>query len=323
MPTIKDVAKKANVSVATVSRVLNQTGYVNEETKKMVERAIKELNYIPNELARSLYKRESRIIGLIIPHLSTYFFGELIEAIEEYFAEDNYKIMIFNVREDLSQEDKIFNVLSQYNIDGLILITHLPKMDRYMDLDIPMISIDHRSKNSIPSISSDNVEGGRIAARHLLDCGATNILHVRGPSVLSTVQDRSEGFNEILEKHSLQTKRLDVDFRSPSLKQIQAFITEHSDADGIFCDSDILAITTMRALALNGKDVPGDVQVIGFDNTEMSELITPSLTTIEQNIDNLAKMAHDTLLQKIKKQSVEQNHITLPVKLINRESTIK
>ncbi len=321
MPTIKDVAKRANVSVATVSRVLNKTGYVNEETKKLVDAAIKDLNYIPNELARSLYKRESRIIGVIIPHLSTYFFGELIETIEEYFVADNYKIMIFNVREDLSQEEKIFNVLSQYNIDGLILITHLPNMERYLKLDIPIISIDHRSNNALPSISSDNVEGGRMAARHLIECGARTLLHIRGPSVLSTVQDRTQGFREVLDKEGYKVESLDVDFRTPSLTQIQAFITDNPQADGVFCDSDTLAFTAMRAITLNGKSIPGDIQVVGFDNIEMSELFTPSLTTIEQNIDNLAKAAHETLIKKIKKEDVANDHITLPVRLINREST--
>ena len=106
MPTIKDVAKKANVSVATVSRVINNTGYVNHETRKIVEDAIKELGYVPNELARSLFRKKSNIIGLIVPHISTYFFAELIESIEDAVTSSGYKLMIFNSKDDIELEKK-------------------------------------------------------------------------------------------------------------------------------------------------------------------------------------------------------------------------
>ena len=108
MPTIKDVAKKANVSVATVSRVINNTGYVNHETRKIVEDAIGELGYVPNELARSLFRKRSNIIGLIVPHISTYFFGQLIESLEEPIMKKGYKLMIFNSKDDIEIEKKYY-----------------------------------------------------------------------------------------------------------------------------------------------------------------------------------------------------------------------
>ena len=324
MATIKDVAKKANVSVATVSRVLNQSGYVNVETKKLVEAAIKELDYVPNELARSLYKKQSKIIGLVVPHLSTYFFSELIETIEEYFVEDSYKLMIFNVREDLSQEEKIMHVFSQYNIDGLIVVAHIPEIENFIKLGIPMITIDHRNEdNDITSISSDNVEGGRLAAQHFIDNGCQHFLHIRGPSVLLTVQDRSKGFDEVLKKHKLKRHILDLDFRKPSLTDIKAFIQKYPRTDAIFCDSDTMAIMTIRALHLIGKRVPQDVQVIGFDNIELSELISPSLTTIQQSINHIAEKAHQILLGMIGDVPFKKQHHTIPVKLIQRESTMR
>ncbi len=323
MATIKDVAKKANVSVATVSRVLNRSGYVNAETRKLVEAAIKELNYVPNELARSLYKKQSKIIGLVVPHLSTYFFSELIETIEEYFAEDNYKLMIFNVREDLSQEEKVLHVFSQYNIDGLIVVTHIPEIQNFLKLDIPMIMIDHKSEDNIISISSNNVDGGRQAAEHLVENGCQYFLHVRGPSVLLTVQDRSKGFNEVIDRYGFKRFALDLDFRKPDILDIQKFIQNHPKADAIFCDSDTMAITTIRGLHLLGKKVPDDIQVVGFDNIELSELITPSLTTIQQNIHIIAKHAHEKMIGLINGNKDFKSHYSLPVTLIKRESTIK
>ena len=111
MSTIKDVAKKANVSVATVSRVINNTGYVNHETRQIVVDVIEELQYVPNELARSLFSKRSNIIGLIVPHISTFFFGELIEALEDAITQKGYKLMIFNSKDDIELEKKYINTL--------------------------------------------------------------------------------------------------------------------------------------------------------------------------------------------------------------------
>lgn len=323
MATIKDVAKKANVSVATVSRVLNNSGYVNQETRKLVEKAIQDLRYIPNELARSLYKKQSKIIGLVVPHLSTHFFSELIERIEEYFSTDNYKIMIFNVREDLSQEEKVLQVFSQYNVDGLFIITHIPEIEAYKKLDIPIIMIDHQSEDEFISISSNNIEGGRLAAEHLVENGCRNFLHIRGPSVLLTVQDRSQGFNEVIDRYGYNRKTLDLDFRKPDISAIQNFVRNNSEYDGIFCDSDFIAFTTIRAINLLGRNVPKDYQVVGFDNIELAELFTPNLTTIQQNIDLIAKHAYEKMVGLINGKVNTKKHYSMPVTLIRRESTRK
>ncbi len=323
MPTIKDVAKKANVSVATVSRVLNRSGYVSEETRRLVEAAIRELDYIPNELARSLFKKQSKIIGVIVPHLSTYFFSELIEAIEAYFLEEGYHLMVFNVNEDLSQEQKVLNVFNQYNIDGLIVVTHIPEIENFLNLDIPILSIDHKLNDDILAISSDNTEGGRLAAKHLIGNGCANLLHIRGPSVLLTVQERTKGFNEIVENKGVKLHALDLDFRKPDLEKIKRFLAKHPEADGVFCDSDTIAVSTIRAAYELGKTIPEDIQVIGFDNIEFSELFIPSLTTIQQSISQLARAAYENMIALIVGEETAKKEEILPVKLIERESTRK
>ena len=168
MATIKDVAKKANVSVATVSRVVNNTGYVNTETRNLVLDAIKSLDYIPSELARSLFKKQSNLIGVIIPHLTTYFYGELIEALEDAVIDKGYRLMTFNSRNDAAREERFMNVFSQYHISGLIVAAHLNKLRSYQKLSLPMVAIDHHVSDTIPSISSDNQMGGELAAKHFL-----------------------------------------------------------------------------------------------------------------------------------------------------------
>lgn len=321
MPTIKDVAKKANVSVATVSRVINNTGYVNHETRKIVEDAIDELGYVPNELARSLFRKKSNIIGLIVPHISTYFFAELIEAIEDHIMEKNYKLMIFNSKDDIEIEKKYINVFSQYNIDGLIIVANTKSTRAYMNLKIPIITIDHIIDKSVPSVTSDNVQGGEIAATKLIEQGCKKIIHFRGPSVLITVVDRARGFYQVMDEHNIDVHSCDLDFKTPELDLIEDFIKQHPDVDGIFCSSDIIAMYVISVLKRLNYKIPQDVQVIGYDNIELSEVLIPRLTTIAQPINDMGMRTVNNLLTLIEKKELEETHQTLPVSLVERDST--
>ncbi len=321
LPTIKDVAKKANVSVATVSRVVNNTGYVNHETRKIVQDVIEELNYIPNELARSLFRKKSNIMGLIVPHISTYFFAELIESLEDEITKKGYKLMIFNSKDDIELEKKYINVFSQYNIDGLILVANSECISYYKKLSIPILTIDHIIDSEIPSITSDNVQGGELAARKLISTGAKNILHFRGPSVLITVIDRARGFYQVMDESNIDVYSFDLDFRVPDLKDIEMFIKKHPNVDGIFCSSDIIAIYVISVLTKLGYKIPDDVQVVGFDNIELCNVLIPKITTIAQPIVDLGITAIDKLIKMIKKEPLEEMHSILPVYLVEREST--
>ena len=323
MPTIKDVAKRANVSVATVSRVINNTGYVNHETRKIVETAINELGYVPNELARSLFRKRSNIIGLIVPHISTYFFAELIEAIEDAVNKSGYKLMIFNSKDDIELEKKYLNVLNQYNIDGLILVANTKSTKEYIKLGIPILTIDHILDNEIPSITSDNVQGGELAARKFIQSGVKKVIHFRGPSDLITVIDRARGFYQVIDEHNIDCYSFDLDFKSPDINDIEMFIKRHPDVEGIFCSSDIIAFYVINVLKKLGYSIPKDVQVIGFDNIDLSGVLIPTLTTVAQLIQEIGNESIRKLNKLIKKQKLEEVHSLIPVKLIERETTKK
>ena len=187
MSTIKDVAKLAHVSVATVSRVINKKKYVNETTKQLVLDAIDRLDYVPNELARSLFRKQSRIIGIIVPHLTSYYFGDLLEVIEDSTINHNYRLMICNSQDNKEREAKYLQVFHQYNIDGIIMISNTTRIQDYQSLSIPIIAIDHKLTEDIPSVTSNNYLGGKLAAEKLVSCGCKKIIHFRGPSVLLTV----------------------------------------------------------------------------------------------------------------------------------------
>lgn len=323
MPTIKDVAKRANVSVATVSRVINNTGYVNHETRKIVEIAIKDLGYVPNELARSLFRKRSNIIGLIVPHISTYFFAELIESIEDAVTKSGFKLMIFNSKDDEELEKKYLNVLNQYNIDGLILVANTKNSKPYLNLNIPMLTIDHIIDKSVPSITCDNVQGGELAAKELVKSKSKKVIHFRGPSDLITVIDRARGFYQVIDENNIDCFSFDLDFKTPDIKDIEMFIKKHPDVDGIFCSSDIIALYVISALTKLGYSIPRDVQVIGFDNIELAGVLIPKLTTVAQPIQEIGIEAIRKLNKLIKKETLDELHSLLPVKLVKRETTKK
>jgi len=294
---------------------------VNHETRKIVEDAIAEMGYVPNELARSLFRKRSNIVGLVVPHISTYFFAELIEAIEEHIMAKGYKLMIFNSKDDIEIEKKYINVFSQYNIDGLIIVANTQSARAYMNLKIPIITIDHIIDKTVPSVTSDNIQGGEVAARKLLESGAKNIIHFRGPDVLITVIDRSKGFSDVMNAHNIDVQSCDLDFKIPELDKIEAFIKKHPDVDGIFCSSDIIAMYVISVLQRLGYSIPEDVQVIGYDNIQLSEIVIPRLTTIAQPIMDMGSRTVENLFTLIDKKELDSLHQTLPVTLVEREST--
>ena len=320
MANIKDVAKLANVSVATVSRVINNKGYVNGETKKMVEVAIEELNYIPNEFARSLFKKVSKTIGVIFPHLSNSFYYSVLEGIEEEAFKKGYKVMICNTHEDKERELEYLKQFVRYNIDGLITGSNSDVQFKYEELNIPLVSIDRIIDDAIPSVMSDNEGGGCLAAEKLINGGCTNIVHFRGPSMLLTVQQRTLGFEKQLKTKGIGCTQVDLAFIDPEIELIRDYLEKHPEIDGVFCDSDLIAAGVLFVLGRLGKHVPDEVQVIGYDNTSLANLVTPKLTTVSQRMIDMGKEAMFSLNALMDSEELIE-HKLIPVDLVEREST--
>lgn len=321
MATIKDVAKKANVSVATVSRVINKKGYVNEETRALVENAIHQLNYIPNELARSLFNKHSKLIGVLVPHFDTQFYAELIEGIENAAMRLGYKIMLSNTQDNAKREKDYIHIYSQYNIDGIIVASNAHNVEQLIKSDLPIVTVDHILSENIPSITSNNILGGIIAAQKLISGGARYILELRGPSFLLTVSERSLGFRQVLVQNNIPYISYDTDLLNPSIDVITQIIKDHPEIDGIFTTSDFLAIHAQNILQKLGRKVPEEVQIVGFDNIVYTTLVSPTITTIEQPIRRMGELALESLVKLLNDESLGDFHSVLDVKLIEREST--
>lgn len=319
--TIRDVAKKANVSVSTVSRVINDKGYVHEETKVLVHKIIDELGFIPNQLARSLTNRSSKIIGVIVPHIGPSFYGELLEGIESQAAAYGYKIMFCHTQDDPDRELEYLKFFEQYNVEGLIIASNFSNRDKLQDLNIPVVTVDHILDENIPSITSDNVKGGMLAARKLIDSGAKNLIVFRGPSFLLTTMERTIGFLNEIKKDNLYADIFDFDLISPDTKLIEEILKNYPNVDGIFAFSDTLAFATLNILQKLGKKIPQDVSVIGYDDTPYSKWVTPSITTIHQSVNFMGKQSFINLTRLIRGIELDSLHDIIDVKLIERQTT--
>lgn len=320
--TIYDVAKKANVSVSTVSRVLNNTGSVHPQTKKLIQEIIEELNFKPNVLAQSLSNKNSKMIAVFLPH-ATDFYIKLIEGIEEAAYNEDYKVIVCFTQGILDREEKYLQFLNQWNVDGIIIAADFNACKELIDTKIPFVLVDHEFPNELEGnnkicITSDNVEGGRLAARALIDRGRKNIVLFRGPNFLKTTIERTKGALEVLEQNNIKPLIKDFDIISPDLLSIDNFIKENKDIDGIFCFSDSIASTTIFQLQELGYKIPEDISVVGFDNNSYSKWIKPQLSTINQNIKLMGETAFYSIKKLMKGEEVKST--VIPVEFINRKS---
>lgn len=322
MMTIKDVAKIAGVSVATVSRVINESGYVNIDTRKKVEAAIKEMNYTPNEVARSLYKRKSKLIGLLLPDITNPFFPQLARGIEDRMQEHGYRIIFGNSDENEEKELDYIQTFIQNNVIGMISSTNFPEKDIYSNLKIPVVFLD-RTSNDSPSVYADGRKGGRLAAQEIIARGSTKITVMQGPAHIKPAQDRFQGAIEALDEmgityHVIQTSS----FSHTEAEQwaVELF-DKYKDTDGVIASNDIVATAVIHEAHRLGKRVPQDLQIIGFDDIPLSSLLSPSLSTIRQPAHDMGREAAGLLIKLIEQDKVEDKIIQLPVSFVERETT--
>lgn len=324
LATIKDVAGAAGVSVATVSRVLNDNGYVHEETRTRVIAAMAKLNYYPNEVARSLYKRESRLIGLLLPDITNPFFPQLARGAEDELNREGYRLIFGNSDEELKKELEYLQTFKQNHVAGIIAATNYPDLEEYSGMNYPVVFLD-RTLEGAPSVASDGYTGGKLAAQAIIHGKSQRITLLRGPAHLPTAQDRFNGALEIL-------KQAEVDFQvietaSFSIKDAQSMAKElfaaYPATDGVIASNDIQAAAVLHEALRRGKNVPEDIQIIGYDDIPQSGLLFPPLSTIKQPAYDMGKEAAKLLLGIIKKQPLAETAIQMPVTYIGRKTTRK
>jgi LacI family sucrose operon transcriptional repressor len=328
MTTLRDVAVYVGVSTATVSRVLNGTGSISKKTKQKVYEAIRELNYIPNDMARSLACRSnSRIIGLIVPYINHNFFSTLTAAIEDSCYKNGYRLFLCTSGGHADRELELLNALKANRVAGILVCSRIEDSSCYTNLDIPLVSIE-RTFDGIPSVSCDNYRGGILAAQELFDAGCRHMLLVGNrydqtpylPAFLrykgfleKCTELKADCFELYLEKEDL--------FGQGLVNSLMQTMKAHPDMDGIFATSDILAVQVMHLInsKIQGSSVQR-IRIIGFDGLSISEY--NGITTIAQPITDMGEMAVDVLIRKINHELIPERSI-LPISLIRRQSTQK
>jgi LacI family sucrose operon transcriptional repressor len=323
MATIKDVAKLSGVTVTTVSRVLNNRGYISDTTRKKVYEAMEELHYQPNEIARSLFRRKSNIIGLIIPDVSHPFFAQFASYIEYYAYKDGYKVLLCNSYQDSVKEKDYVEMLKRNQVDGIIMGSHTVETSQYLNSKFPIVAIDRNLSETIPFVTSDNYEGGRLAAKLLIDKGCRNLAHISGPLELNTpANKRYQAFVDIAKENSMEyiIKETKLDVFESYEKMAYALFEEYPRIDGIFASSDLIAAAIMHAAAMLGKVIPRDLKIVGYDDIRLASLLVPPLSTIRQPIERMAELSVELLIAQIEEKEVSIENV-LPITLIERKTT--
>jgi len=287
-PKLDDVAKLANVSKTTVSRVLNKRGYLSQETIDKVYDAMEKLNYQPNTVARQLYNKKTNIIGLLFPAVSNPFFGELVEELEKKLYSQGYKVIIGNSMNDPEKEKNYLNQLLSNQVDGLIVGTHNQNIQQYQNENLPIVAIDRIMNQDIPVIESDNYSGGKQATERLIQKGAKKIIHTTGPDTLDTPANRRrEAYEETMTYHGLQPIHYSVDFNISYTEKTGIFnqiFIDHPDVDGVFASNDVDALLIMQIAKKFNKNIPEDLLIVGYDGSKIMRNMFPNLTTIVQPI---------------------------------------
>ena len=324
MASIREVAKRAGVSPATVSRVINGTARVDEEKRERVEKAIEETGFRPNELARALYRKSSKIIGVIVPDIENPFFSELAKAIEKEAYEQEYRILLCNSDDQKEKELANLQMLAQLQADGVILMTNTgEKSQSYEAVSMPIVLVDRRldEMGQTSVIEADHYAGGKLAAEHLIACGCRKITCIRGPQELSSGKKRYEGYREVCRQYSMKERFVDSTYKyEDGAKAAEEVLRRYPDTDGIIACNDMTAVSVYKVLQKRGYRVPDDIQIIGFDGVKFGRFLTPELTTVAQPIKEMGKCAVQMILGTVK-ELPRDREMKFPMMLIKGETT--
>lgn len=327
MSNIKDVAKIAGVSITTVSRVINNRGYINKETRKKVEEAMTSIDYHPNQIARSLQRSQSDLIGMIVPDSNHPFFSELIRYVEIYANELDYKILICNSLGNSEKEAKYINMLRQNRVDGIIMCSHTLDLEQYQKVNLPIVSFDRIIAPNIPYVGADNFRGGELATEHLIARGCRKLLHVSGPLKFDLLPNRrTDAFQLACMKHGIDYHLIEGEPYKLTFEYYWDFIEQEvskhlPDFDGVFCTNDIIAYALFVYATQHGIKVPEQLKIVGYDYHSFTRMLqNPKLTTIKQPIDRIGKMLCSSLIQLIE-GNTDMNNTVVDVELIQGDTT--
>lgn len=321
--TIKDIARIAGVSIATVSRVVNDKPEgVGPETRERIKRVIIEYDYRTNLLAKSMITKRTRSLGLILPDVSNPFFSNIAKSVELAAMEEGYQVFLCNTDEDFKREQNYIAALRDKNVDGLVFIptTRQKRDERALRFMKPVVLVDRLLPGDFVGVYTDNMQGCAAAAEHLIQLGHKRIAYVGGPVNDSNASDRLKGFMNACAKFELDIPEQNIMAGSytinTGLDYAKAIL--RLGVTACVCANDLIAIGLISVLKREGRHIPGDISVTGFDDSALSEINDPPLTTVRQPQAAMGRMAIELLVRMIAGERVKSR--TLQTSLIIRES---
>lgn len=324
-PTIADVAQRANVSIATVSRVLNGTTPVQPEKAERVRLAMEELQFVPRHAARALAGKRTNTIGLVLPEISGAFFSPMLKGIEAEAHEAGYDLLIHST----TREGPSRRPLGEHNTDGLLIFTdglEHSELHRLHNISFPMVLLHQSPPDSldIPVIAIENKDGAAMLISHLIERHARRrIVFLRGPRGHEDSVWRERGYREALEAHSIPFDEILIApggfDEEEAFATIEHMLRDRLDLDAVFAGDDDAAIGVIRALRLAGQLVPQDVSVVGFDDVPVARYLSPALTTVRAPIEGVGREAVRQLTRLMSGQPA-QSLTLMPTELVIRES---
>ena len=326
--TIRDIAEKAGVSINTVSRALNNKPDISEETRRKILKIAQELGYVKNATASSLRSKQTNIVGVIIADSANPFYAEVLKGIEAASRKYGYQIMLMNTERIYENEEKAIEVLLQRRVDGLLITPVQDKSDdirALIERKVPFVIVGrHFEELEVDEIHSDEVKGGYLATRHLIERGRKNIIMISGYLFKSAAYMRLEGYRKALKEYGIPFSEkmiieTDIDIES-GYRAMREAIEKGLEFDAVFCYNDLLAFGVIKALKECGYRIPEDVAVVGYDDIVYSSFVCPSLTTVRIKKFEMGYEAFRMLLQRLKGRRKRRKRVILDVELVVRES---
>ena len=327
-PTIKDVAKKSNVSVATVSRIINNLDGYSEETRKKVIKVMEELGYKRNAIARNLKVRETRTIGVLRPRANTTYYVEILDGIEDCVQDNDYTVITCNSGEDWDRTFEYLNILSERQVDGLIICSLPEREDLYkdiMELNIPIVLVSTLSyRHMIPYVKVDDYQAAYSATNYLIKNGHKDIAIISGPRYDSIAGiTRINGYVQALRDNDIEVNPnliVEKGFGfNDGVEGMEELLNRKEKFTAIFAVSDNCAVGALSIAHKQGIKIPDDISIIGYDNTNIAEMSYPPLTTVGQPFYEMGRKAVEMLIKKITSNEKAES-VIMPFEIIERDT---
>jgi LacI family transcriptional regulator len=330
MVTIRDVAKRAGVAPITVSRVINDSGKVSSQTRERVTKAVDELGYVPNRLARSLRLQRTNTLALVVTDITNPFWTTVVRGVEDAAQDAGFTVILCNTDESEAKQKRYLSVLCQKQVDGILLVPARSTDELVAWIqkrDTPVVILDRRIGSSqVDVVRGDSEKGAALLVQHLVSLGHRRIAALSGPQEVSTAADRVNGYRRALQEAGLAVRQEWIRhgaFSIPSGYEMAQRVFQTSPRPtALFAVNNFIAVGAMRALRDAGLDVPADMSVVAFDDLMSDLLIEPFLTVVDQPSYEMGQRGAELLLARLSGSAPkERREIVLPIKLTVRRSS--